>query len=838
MIKSTLSEQTLSEQTLSDYILSETAIVKGNMENFIHADRNSEIDFRKSCRPKVIKKAVTKREREPSRISVKKVYKVLKNAGVRKKFKCYIRNNVPRSSVIVQLLSLKVCALALNRKQNACWTTKKNCLACKGRRKSCNLRRRKRILVSKKKNCNEKYCISGRILLLSGDVELNPGPVLQPVFGNDLSSSENLSMNLLRARLNELGLIPFDVGGGGDCFFRAVSHQIFGSALHHLAVRRAGVQYMRIHPEQFIEYVIEQSWVDYLFAMSRLGTWCDAAIVQAVAECYNLINIVESGINFHPSTIINPQRAEGVPRRICIGHLDEFHYVSTIHNESVDVTEGQDFSDNSNIGADNSFDYVCGSEDVGGESRESSGKRRIDVESDGRSQREKKFKKVVVNYKEAELDSVDGNVDLDCVNNRSSTKKCSGKRKEYFRQYRQRKRKINSERKSKEQTCKGKRKRNKNSIVVKSFHNDIKFGPEYICTCCDQLWYKSSVLRCNCNKYVNCSVDIVKLCITGVKSVSKCEWICKTCDSYLKWGRMPCCAKANKMLFPEKPEILNLTSLEERLVAPRIPFMQIRELPRGGQLSIHGNVVNVPADVTATVNCLPKLLSESDTIAVRLKRRLSYKHCYQFQNVRPKVVLKAAKYLVSSSELFQSEGIEIRDSWESELEADNGTSLSEFLAEGNDGSGDIDRSTVDEALISDCIYKDITSENVDDDDDDKWCEVEERPTGVMDTLLESPDCCGAVDRILNFAPGEGNRPLGIFVDKDAEYLSFPTIFCGKRRAENKERVVPVYYSTICKWELRSRDRRVAQSVPNIFYKLKKLQIKQILDTSCLSLRKY
>ena len=66
--------------------------------------------------------------------------------------------------------------------------------------------------------------------------------------------------------------------------------------------------------------------------MSRLGTWCDAAIVQAVAECYNLrINIVESGINFHPSTIISPQRVEGVPRRICIGHLDEFHYVSTIH---------------------------------------------------------------------------------------------------------------------------------------------------------------------------------------------------------------------------------------------------------------------------------------------------------------------------------------------------------------------------------------------------------------------------------------------------------------------------------------------------------------------------
>ena len=30
-----------------------------------------------------------------------------------------------------------------------------------------------------------------------------------------------------------------------------------------------------------------------------------------------------------------------------------------------------------------------------------------------------------------------------------------------------------------------------------------------------------------------------------------------------------------------------------------VPFMQIRELPRCGQLSIHGNVVNVPADVNS-----------------------------------------------------------------------------------------------------------------------------------------------------------------------------------------------------------------------------------------------
>ena len=102
---------------------------------------------------------------------------------------------------------------------------------------------------------------------------------------------------------------------------------------------------------------------------------------------------------------------------------------------------------------------------------------------------------------------------------------------------------------------------------------------------------------------------------------------------------------------------------------------------------------------------------------------------------------------------------------------------------------------------------------------------------------DGDEWCKDGDRILSFAPGEGNRPLGIFMYKDSEFLSFPTIYCGKRQADNSERRVPVHYSTMCKWELRSQDRRVAMSVPNIFYKLKKLQIRQIQGSASLSLRK-
>ena len=114
--------------------------------------------------------------------------------------------------------------------------------------------------------------------------------------------------------------------------------------------------------------------------------------------------------------------------------------------------------------------------------------------------------------------------------------------------------------------------------------------------------------------------------------------------------------------------------------------------------------------------------------------------------------------------------------------------------------------------------------------------MEERTSGVTDTLLQEPDMTENFEKIITFAPGEGNKPLGIFMDKDSEFLLFPTIYCGKTRPDSKDTTTPVHCSTICKWEIRSQDTRVAHSAPSTFYKLKRLQIKQIQNSACISLR--
>ena len=107
---------------------------------------------------------------------------------------------------------------------------------------------------------------------------------------------------------------------------------------------------------------------------------------------------------------------------------------------------------------------------------------------------------------------------------------------------------------------------------------------------------------------------LLKACITTTTSIGNTKWICSICQvlNPKNWQATHC-SKANKMGFTVKPQHLKLTPLEERLTFPRIPFMQKHELPRGGQF-IHGNVVNVPADVNSTVSTLPRSIDESQTM--------------------------------------------------------------------------------------------------------------------------------------------------------------------------------------------------------------------------------
>ena len=148
-------------------------------------------------------------------------------------------------------------------------------------------------------SCNsESHMTNYLSFKLSTDVEKNTGPtqsntdshetIIKPVMQSDISIMQFVSpVILMRSRLYELDLQAKDVGGAGDFFFRSVSHQLYGNSNHHMQVLI--VQYMRDHPERFVESNTDNSWLRYLNDICIQGTWSDALIFQAVADALNVV---------------------------------------------------------------------------------------------------------------------------------------------------------------------------------------------------------------------------------------------------------------------------------------------------------------------------------------------------------------------------------------------------------------------------------------------------------------------------------------------------------------------------------------------------------------------
>ena len=312
--------------------------------------------------------------------------------------------------------------------------------------------------------------------------------------------------------------------------------------------------------------------------------------------------------------------------------------------------------------------------------------------------------------------------------------------------------------------------------------------------------------------------------LNGRFSVDGLEWICTTCKTSLLKNKVPKLSVLNGMCWTLKPKELYLHPLEERLISLRIPFMQVRELPRGRQYSVKGNVVNVPVDIQPVVNALPRPFDENVTVAVKLKKKLSYKSCAFTENVRPLRVLVALHWLKRNSILYKNTEVTIDENWVTRVTTDCEETIKEFFSSEVESPENSNLETSHNTSEVSTVY----------DSDEEQNQLEN--VGNIDTLVDDADIENRTN-MFTFAPGEGQRPLSIYQDTDSEFLCFPTIYCGQRRIENSDRLIPVSYSDIAKWELRSSDRRAANSVPNIFFKMKKIQMKQLNDKVNLAFRR-
>ena len=327
------------------------------------------------------------------------------------------------------------------------------------------------------------------------------------------------------------------------------------------------------------------------------------------------------------------------------------------------------------------------------------------------------------------------------------------------------------------------------SKIYSDYQKSIEEGPCEVCSSCEGLWFKRSM------KKVNIEKDIVMTILEGM--FSQCEVVnhfCTTCAGDINKGRIPRLFIGNGLRLPHIPkELEQLSELEERLISPRLPFMQIRPLGVDLQSGLKGAVVNVPINIDTTVSIIPRDIENHRTIAVSLMRKMEYKNPYLYEVVRTARVIDAAKYLCNTP-LYKEHQIALSNIWENGGHWEN----NEIQISKESGSGEDE--SIDENHFNN--------------------------PGGLQTML----CCED-DFNIRFAPGEGQTPLSILFDMDAEELSFPSIYCGQKRDVSSF----LSYNDIAKSEARNKDRRCC-NVSKMFYTYKKMELLRLRSNVSLFCR--
>ncbi|XP_063979337.1 uncharacterized protein LOC135163656 isoform X2 [Diachasmimorpha longicaudata] len=333
----------------------------------------------------------------------------------------------------------------------------------------------------------------------------------------------------------------------------------------------------------------------------------------------------------------------------------------------------------------------------------------------------------------------------------------------------------------------------RNSSAHREFQKDFvanEFG--LACDVCDRLWFKKDLSYLQ-NIDTTKNIDFVRplLSNTTLPEIK----LCSTCNAATKKQRIPPMSVYNGFKYPPIPASLKdfpLDLVTERLISPRIPFMQIRRLRHvHGQYGIYGQVINVPIEVNTMVNVLPRQVDDDYAITVHIKRKKIHKSSYVYGIVRKRSIKVWLRYL-KDTPLYTSYGVAVDDRF---LNDNNECEVADDIVFDEDGDNDIlEQIPIGESLIA------------------------QQQTLMWDENM-----------YLSIAPGEENVPISLLFDEHAEELSFPQIYLGQFR-QFRDGVVATAFM-MASSELRRSDRRgvTPQHLLYMAMKIMRFRIKQSLS---------
>ena len=140
---------------------------------------------------------------------------------------------------------------------------------------------------------------------------------------------------LLGQRLAFLALRMVEMEDDGNCQFRALSHELYGSQDHHLRVRAGAVAYLRAHEADFAPFVgTAADWAHYLGRMAKSREWGDELTLQAACGAFAVdVHVISTETEHFHLEYACPVPSAATPRKLFLSYISPIHYNVVVPNK-------------------------------------------------------------------------------------------------------------------------------------------------------------------------------------------------------------------------------------------------------------------------------------------------------------------------------------------------------------------------------------------------------------------------------------------------------------------------------------------------------------------------
>ena len=306
--------------------------------------------------------------------------------------------------------------------------------------------------------------------------------------------------------------------------------------------------------------------------------------------------------------------------------------------------------------------------------------------------------------------------------------------------------------------------------------------------------------------------------------------ICDNCLVTLRRSRLPALGIYNGLLTEEQPNELQLTEIEENLIALEIIYIKIFRLPTSRMPGVRSRTVNIPLtteDVTKKLSSLPRQADDSGLINVNVKRKLEHSSSVYEGVVRTKKIFEALEKLKGLNNKFYIE-IEIDYDLnfkpeEIDLEQSNKELEEAIKAMDEADAAEKEYCTKDSAKrfqTPDCPSTVLAHKNPDQE--------------VLVNKSSKTKTCTKGSNTFTIAPGEGKIPHSILRSEHWESKSFPTLFPSGLFDLDHDRSISLSAQRYFVQRMFNRERRWSKHPAYVFactYFIERIQMETAITTS-------